>query len=298
MPLADVLDWDAPDVAVEQKFTRLRASPAYGSAARAFASAMLAQCEADKALDGILKDAGRNIAAKCLAYLHVTGGVTLPRLKALCERIGMTSAGRARALLLYLLYLGYAEPATHQPAHGARLYAPTPQFRQTWRLHMRAMLECAAIVEPEVERIITHLDLPEVYDTFVRNISEAYLEALGLVDDRGPFFRIFMHPYAGTQLVHGLIAQSETFPPLGPLTFSAGLAARRFSVSHNHIKRIMEAARKAALVSFPSEGLVVFEGAGLESVDSIYATQLVIFLSSAARSLRTLPELCSRARAP
>jgi hypothetical protein len=61
----------------------------------------LDQAEADRAIDGILKDAGRNAAAKCLAYLHVTGGLTLPRLQALCASIGFISPGRVRALLLY-----------------------------------------------------------------------------------------------------------------------------------------------------------------------------------------------------
>ncbi|MGH6676347.1 MAG: hypothetical protein ACRECE_09025, partial [Xanthobacteraceae bacterium] len=54
---------------------------------------MLAQAEADPALDGILKDAGRNVGAKCLAYLHVTGGLTLPRLKAFCASIRLAPQG-------------------------------------------------------------------------------------------------------------------------------------------------------------------------------------------------------------
>jgi hypothetical protein len=74
------------------------------------------QCEADRLLDGVLKDAGRNVAAKCLAYLHVTGGLTLPRLKALCASTGLVSSGRARMLLIYLQHLGYARPAQRREA--------------------------------------------------------------------------------------------------------------------------------------------------------------------------------------
>jgi hypothetical protein len=296
--LAELLEWDAPGVAVEAKFARLRANAHYPDAARAFAAAMLAQAEADRALDGILKDAGRNIAAKCLAYLHVTGGVTLPQLKALCGRIGMFSSGRARALLIYLRYLGYAEPAPERDPGGPRLYVPTERFMQTWRLHMRAMLECAAIVEPEVGRIIEGLDRPEVYDAFVRSISEGYLEALDHVDDKTPYFRSFMHPYAGTQLVHSLVVESpDAFPPRRPIAFSAAVSAQRFGVSRMHVSRMMEAARKRGLVSFPGEGAVLFEPAGREAMDYIYATQLVIFLSAAARTLKACPALAEPSQA-
>lgn len=290
--IADLLGWDAPDATVEETFARLRASPCYGDAARAFAAAMLAQAEADPALDGILKDAGRNIAAKCLAYLHVTGGVSLPRLKALCEQVGMVSTGRARALLIYLRLLGYAEPLPGRTRGGPRRYVPSARFMKTWRIHMRAMLECAALVEPEIVRVIERLDDPEVYDAFVLSISQGYLDSLDHLDDQSPIFRTFMHRYAGIQIVHALILECpEAFPPLGPIAFSPVATAKRFGVSRMHVRRMMEAARTEGLMSFADENVLVFEPAGREAVDYIYAAQLCIFLTAAARTLKARPEL-------
>jgi hypothetical protein len=68
----------------DEIYPRLRAEPLYTQAVRRFAANMLAAGDADLALDGILKDAGRNVAALCAVYLHVSGGLTLPRLKTLC----------------------------------------------------------------------------------------------------------------------------------------------------------------------------------------------------------------------
>jgi hypothetical protein len=282
-------EWGPPDAETEHRFARLRANNAYPKAARAFAAAMLSQAEADPALDGILKDAGRNIAAKGLAYLHATDGVTLPNLKALCQRIGMISPGRARALLLYLQHLGFVERTPERSADRPRRYQPTPSFTLAWRRQMRAMLECAAFIDPGANDVAARLDDPIVYDVFVRSISEGYLEALSIVDDRSPYFRAFMHPYAGTQLVHSLVLEDpDHFPPQCIIAFSMKAAAARFDVSRMHLARMMERARRSGLVNLPERGQLRFEPAGRFAMDDIYATQILIFLGAATRTLLVL----------
>ncbi|MGH8288063.1 MAG: hypothetical protein ACREV7_03425 [Steroidobacteraceae bacterium] len=269
----------------------MRASPRYADAARVFAGAMLAQAEADRALDALLKDAGRNVAAKCLAYLHVTGGLTLPRLKALCASTGLVSPGRARLLLMYLQHLGYATPAPRCEAKAARRYDPTPRFLATWRRHMRATLESAAVVEPAVSRVLTSLDTPGVFESYVRYISDAYLEGLKDIDIEDPFFRTFMHSYAGTQIVHGLVvAAGDGFPPRDPIAFHPTETAKRFSVSRLHVRRMMDAAQGGGLLRL-AEGSLVLTAAGVAAVDHVYATQLIVFLVAAARTARDCLEL-------
>ena len=290
-PMARLLSWDAASTPVEDLYARLRANPRYPEAARAFARAMLAQAETDHALDAVLKDAGRNVAAKCLAYLHVTGGLTLPRLKALCAATGLVSPGRARTLLIYLQHLGYAAAvprrSTREPAH----YEPTVLFLATWRQQMRATQESAALIEPAVERVLERLDVPAVFDSYVRCIGESYLEGLKSVDPSDAFFRIFMHPYAGTQIVHSLVViGTEAFPPQAPIPFQIADMAGHFSVSRLHVRRMMDAAQREGLLHF-TDGALSWTSAGRAAVDHIYATQLIVFLVSAARTVRLCPEL-------
>jgi hypothetical protein len=288
--LSALLAWDAR-VAAEDRYARVRASPHYADAARAFAGAMLAQAEADRALDALLKDAGRNVAAKCLAYLHVTGGLTLPRLKALCASTGLVSPGRARLLLMYLQHLGYATPSPRCEPKAARRYDPTPRFLDTWRRHMRATLESAAVVEPAVSSVLASLDAPGVFESYVRYISDAYLEGLKDIDIDDPFFRTFMHSYAGTQIVHGLVvAARDGFPPHDPIAFHPTETAKRFSVSRLHVRRMMDAAQRGGLLRL-ADGSLVLTTAGRAAVDHVYATQLIVFLVAAARTVRDCPKL-------
>lgn len=284
--------WAAPGATAEDRYSRLRASPRYAAAARAFARAMLEQAAADHALDSILKDAGRNVAAKCLAYLHVTGGLTLPRLKALCVETGLVSPGRARALLIYLQYLGYVTAAPRKEAKAPTRYDPTARFLATWHRHMRATLESAAVVEPAVSKVLAGFDEQAVFECYVRCISEGYLEGLKNVDTEDPFFRIFMHRYAGTQIVHGLIfAGQDDFPPRDPIAFHRVEMARRFSVSRLHVRRMMDGAQREGLIRFADDGALVFTPSGRAAVDHIYATQLIVFLVAAARTLGSCPGL-------
>jgi len=288
--LTDLLAWDGQAATAEDRYARVRASPRYPDAARAFATAMLAQAEADRALDALLKDAGRNVAAKCLAYLYVTGGLTLPRLKALCASTGLVSPGRARLLLMYLQHLGYATPAPPCGAKAARRYDPTPSFLATWRRHMQATLETAAVIEPAVSGVLASLDSHVVFESYVRYISEAYLEGLKDIDIEDPFFRTFMHSYAGTQIVHGLVvAAVDGFPPHDPIAFHPTETAKRFSVSRLHVRRLMEAAQRGGLLRL-ADGSLVLTTAGRAAVDHIYATQLIVFLVAAARTVKVCPD--------
>jgi hypothetical protein len=289
--LTDLLAWNEQVATAEDRYARVRASPRYSDAARAFARSMLAQAEADRALDALLKDAGRNVAAKCLAYLHVTGGLTLPRLKALCASTGLVSPGRARLLLMYLQHLGYATPSPRCEAKAARRYDPTARFLETWRRHMRATLESAAVIEPAVSRVLASLDAPGVFESYVRYISEAYLEGLKDIDIEDPFFRTFMHRYAGTQIVHGLVvAARDGFPPHDPIAFHPTETAKRFSVSRLHVRRMMDAAQRGGLLRL-ADGSLVLTTAGRAAVDHVYATQLIVFLVAAARTVTDCPKL-------
>lgn len=296
--IASLLSWDTNGDDAEAVYGRLRAHPRYSVAVQTFAHNMLAQAELDPALDGILKDAGRNVAAKCLAYLHVTGGLTLPRLKSLCASIGLVSPGRARSLLLYLRHLGYVEPSPRRRRGEVAQYLPTDRFLETWRNHMRAMLETAAVIEAAAGVVLRDLNLPGEFETFVRCISEGYLEGLRHVDPASPFFRVFMHPYAGTQLVHALVtAIPSAFPPEEPIPFSISAMARRFGVSRTHIHRMLVAAEHEGLLRCEPGGTLRLEPAGGAAIDHIYATQIIVFLVAAARTLAARPGLADARRA-
>ena len=103
----DLLRWAGDENAQGEYFALLSQHPRFAEAARAMSGNLLVQAERDSAYDGLHKDAGRFLAGCWAMSLHLSGGLTLPRLKAFCAQSGFISPSRARALLLYLCFLRY-----------------------------------------------------------------------------------------------------------------------------------------------------------------------------------------------
>ncbi|HKD22154.1 MAG TPA: hypothetical protein VKB71_09070 [Rhizomicrobium sp.] len=278
--------WDTGPAIDDEIYSRLRADPRYPEAVRGFAANMLDAGDADRLLDGILKDAGRNVAALSAIHLHFSGGLTLPRLKILCASFGLVSPGRARALLLYLRYLGYVEPSGARG--GAALYVPTARFLNTWRYHLRAVLRAVQVLEPAaIGLLLDKFDMPGVFETYAKVLCDVFLDGMPHANMESPYFRVFMHRNAGIQIMHTLLAAStgDAFPPQQPIALSLSAAARRFRVSRIHVRRLLDAAERDGLLRLSADGAVQFEQAGRDAIDYIFSTQLIRFLSAAARTL-------------
>jgi hypothetical protein len=271
----------------------LRAEPLYPQAIRQFASNMLTAGDSDLALDGILKDAGRNVAAMCAVCLHVTGGLTLPRLKTLCEGFGLASPGRARALLLYLRYLGFVGAPLPRVKGEPAVYPAAPKLLVTWREHQRAVLNAAAAIEPQIAELIDRFEAPGVFETYAALLVEGFLAAVHHFDVKTSYFHIFMHRYAGIQIVHFLLAHAtdEAFPPIEPIPFSTAGLAQRFGVSRSHVRRLIEAAERAGLIQRCNDGALLWTPAGRKALDDVFATQMIRFLVTAARTMAARPDL-------
>jgi hypothetical protein len=289
---AALMSWDADVEISPDRYARMRAHPRYPDAVRRFARNMLRAGESAPDLDGILKDAGRNVAALCAAYLDSSGGLTLPSLKALIAGFGLVSPGRARALLIYLVYLRFVELKPVREHGKPAVYRPTVRFQATYRAHLRAVMDAAQVLEPAVGLLLDRFDAPGVYETFVRQMGDGFLAATRVSHDYEVYQRVIMHRYAGIQIMHALLADSAeaVFPPMQPMPFSASSVARRFKVSRVHVRRLIEAAQAEQLLTW-SEGAVTFAPKGRNAVDWAYATQMILFLTAAARTLKALPAL-------
>jgi hypothetical protein len=219
-------------------------------------------------------------------HAHVNGGLTLPRLKEICAASGLLSPGRARALLLYLRYLGYVESAGR---NGNKLahYIPTEDFMRAWRTHFRAALDAARIVEPAVDLLLQQLDVPATFETLARHQGEELI-AMAKTSPaiNTSYYRIFLNRYAGIQITMVFGAEgSEQFPTQAPIAFSAAAIAKRFHVSRIHIKRMMDQAEREGFISRKGDGAIVLEESLRRAMRDSYAMQLTRLLSQSARAL-------------
>ncbi len=285
--------WDAGTGLGQDAYARLMADARFPRAARALARNMLAAAAANDALDGIFKDAGRYLAAMWAIHLHLSGGLTLPRLKQLCVASGFLSPGRARDLLRLLLHLEFIERLSGSGGRTPAHYAPTALFMAAWRSHLEAALGAARILEPAVDLVLDGLEAPAVLEALSRIHSGALLAAAGGVDQGGAYIRIFMHRHGGNQIAWTLLTagEDEAFPPEVAATINISELARRFGVSRIHIKRLFDDAEREGLLRWQGKNQVALEPDTRVFVQYVYAGQLVQLLAAAAATLRERPEL-------
>ncbi|ODU81791.1 MAG: hypothetical protein ABT10_12820 [Novosphingobium sp. SCN 63-17] len=285
--LAALFAWDTGASILPESYARLRQDPAYPRAVRRLIRTMLEAAADDPALDGIFKDAGRKVAALAAAHLHMSGGISLPRLKSLMAEFGLASPGRARALLLYMIYLGFVEAKPLRETGAPARYLATEKFLATYRRHLALLAEALAVLAPAAGEIASDIENPIVFDSFIRHLMHGFLYETRQGHDVDAYHHVFLHRNAGTQILYRLLdaAPDHVFPPDVPVPFAIATEARRFKVSRMHVRRMLAAGEAAGLIAVRNRA-VLFTPAGRTAVEWVFATKMIVYLGAAARTLR------------
>jgi len=80
----------------------------------------------------------------------------------------------------------------------------------------------------------------------------------------------------------------DAFPSAEPIPISLAAAARRFGVSHMHIRRMLTDARSAGLLLYDAKGTVRLEEEAQIAIRFFYASQLAELVTSATTTLAQL----------
>jgi len=284
--------WIADGAMPDAMCGRVLASPRFVEAAQTLATNMLAAGDGDSALSAIFKVAVRYVVALVALHLDLSGGLTLPRLKLFCAGSGFLSPGRARAVLLYLRYLGYVESDSERPRGQPRRYRTTSAFVAAWRIQCVAALRAASIIDPQVQIVLARFGEEEVFSRFVRLHAELLLTSAPSVDQKSALVDGLLHRSAGSQVAWTLLTSgTDDFPPRVPTHVSTASMAKRFSVSRIHIRRVLDAAERRFLLRRDGDGGICFADASRDVIRLFYAQQLMHLLDAAARTLTEQPGL-------
>jgi hypothetical protein len=282
-------EWIDQRGGIDDTFAAVLSHPRLPEAIRAF-TVGAETAPVDAALDGKLKDVGCYLVAMCALYLHQSGEVTLPRLRAMAAARSYMSTGRARSLLIFLCYLGYLDEVPPE-RHGAPVrYVPTGLFIAAWRNHLRAVLNAASVLEPSVALIRDRLHEPAVFAVFCRHHTECgFMEVREAHQNMG-FVRVFLHRYAGLQILWQIyFAEGEgSMSRHGAIPVSINAIAHQHSVSRAHVRRLLEAGVQEGLLRHVGDREVVLEDAGRAAVRFFNATQFFVFITAAKRTFTEL----------
>lgn len=237
-----------------EAFAAIRAHPRFEAAMRASNNNMLGMYESDPVSGGALRDIGRMLAAMLALHLHYTGGLTLARLRDLCEQLNITSRGRAFAILGLLRLVGYVRPAEGHGDGRVRAYEPTEALREIIRHRFLIEMDAAIMVglEAGIEPIRSRFQEPEVFAAFMAMTADTLFSALQTSRAEKFDFDIFSHRTAGLVILGELLAGAsadDSFPPKGKIRISLSALSRKFKVSRTHVMRLLRDAEAAQLIA-------------------------------------------------
>ncbi len=246
--LADALVRESPHM-------RRRAMPDFPAFVRSVIDVWSPQPDLSGELTRLLQDMGRFAAATWAIYLEETpGGLTITRMAETLRRTDASGPGRARAILTYLRFISYVEPAPERGDRRDRRYRTTRSLQVAFRERVRRELVVRAHLDPAVAWVL------EAYESrflpFFLVLAEVSLLnlSLRLVADP-PALRnpadLFTERFAGMAMLHEMMSSADpgdTFPPRGPLTFTAADLARRSEASRMQVASVLRATRKAGSI--------------------------------------------------
>lgn len=241
----------------------MRARPGFSDVARNIARGWrLPDDEPDRSFALAMRDLGRFMACILALYLHHSGGLTLARLAALLDAADLAGPGRARAMLLYMQFIGYVTPSRSTADGRLRPYLPTPDLEVGLGNRMRRELAHAAPISPVSAELHARFDEPGVASLYYGMMGDIWIGYMLARKARlpGPSLEMFSERYAGMMMLAELLANADpedVFPPRGSMRFTLAALARACDVSRTQVRKAFRLAEEAGFLILPSEGLAL-----------------------------------------
>jgi hypothetical protein len=202
---------------------------------------------------------GRFAAGNWAIYLEATpGGLTTARMSESLKRTTVSGPGRARALLAYLRFIGYVEPAPDAGDGRTRHFRTTVKMRRAFQDRIRRELEVRARLDPAIPALLGRFETdPTAFDAFFVTISEVSFANMELAAPRKNELDLFSDRYAGLIILCEMLqrgAPGDSFLPRGPLDFTVAGLALRCDTSRMQVNTLLSRARQAGYLIPTGDG--------------------------------------------
>ncbi|MFZ4608003.1 MAG: hypothetical protein ACOYM5_17290 [Caulobacter sp.] len=255
--LARALNHEALDR--EKPHARRQTMPGFADLARDIVEIWGPHPGAVGEISRLLRDMGRFAAGNWAIYLEATpGGLTTARMSESLKRTTVSGPGRARALLAYLRFIGYVEPASDVGDGRTRHFRTTVKMREAFQDRIRRELEVRARLDPAIPALLARFDSdPSAFDAFFVTISEVSFANMELAAPRKNELDLFSDRYAGLIILCEMLQRGEPgdgFLPRGPLDFTVAGLAMRCDTSRMQVNALLSRARQAGYLIPTADG--------------------------------------------
>jgi DNA-binding MarR family transcriptional regulator len=286
-----------PPIPTPEMIAAIRRLPRFGQAVAAIAADSVEYYQGRWLANRVLNDRARFVMAAVMLFLHYSwrtdvgsSGLTAARLREICVRVGLCSAGRVEAMLLTLRASGYIERVENTKDRRVRRYVPTAKFLDLHHERHRRVLSAIDMLRGDTAyavRICGGND-DASYRRFILAMGRGYLAGYRIVD-AAPVLQNIIDRDVGLPLMLCVLLASPDYAEFAPERFHttsvAGLA-RRFNVSRVHVRSVLRDAAAVGLVLRNDDTAQVTAMPALgDAVQSFFASAFVFARSCAEIAL-------------
>jgi hypothetical protein len=244
------------DPAARDVLAAMQLHPRFPYAARASISRMVAVYEGNRLLNQLMNDRARVLFTHCALAQHFsrseddpTSGLTVSRMKSVCNQLQLCSSGRVEAMFAMLRISGYLAAANGDADRRLRRLVPTEKLialhRRRWSDQFSAMSE----VVDDAALSLAALDDERFFAAFAREMGRQYRRRRMI--EGAPELAPFVEIKAGLVLLFTLMLADNAdgaFSTERAVPVSVSALAKTFAVSRKHVLVLLREAEQHNLL--------------------------------------------------
>jgi hypothetical protein len=284
------------DRITEPLMAEMAARPGFAAASTMHMRDLLAMIGTNPMASRLANDGARIMLGYLALYLDARGGLTPAAIRDTFAGLGISSPGRAIAILMQLRYYKFIEPDPHQPDRRSRRYVPTTaMIRAFIEMNAKGFLATAQ-VEPEAAAFARRLDDPAFLKAYILVLGESILAMVRSL--KGVPRDLFADATSGYLMLYRLMldANESVYPPRGAMRLARSALAREFRVSRAHVRRIFDLAETRGLIAYNADrSTVTFTEPFRRHLEGHHAAMFLNNFRCAQAALKQMPVATARA---
>ena len=241
----------------------------------------------------VLIDIHRAIVGLFVLYLDAHGTVTHAAVRDFCVAVGLTTPGRATAVMSNLKTIGYIVPDSVQTDRRSRRYVLSQETRAFFAEAFRRQMVSLSYVVPQTLTVAERIEDPEIFKAIVLDVCN------GLADAARRGDTTILSPIearnGGIGIIYRLCVSGQpddVFPPRRPVPLSINALASEFQVSRPHVRKLLRDAEAAGLVRRDeAASTIALEESFRKAIAEHHAVVLMGYAHAARAAMRAVGEM-------
>lgn len=183
-------------------------------------------------------------------YMAERGNLSRQAVRDLCSELGISSPGRAAAMVAHMRFIKFIEPDPNPVDKRTKLYVPTQGMKRAFIDVMSMGMEATELVEPQMAKTGPLLNEAQFFKGYVLALGDSFVELIR--KNAGVEPDMFARASHGYFMIYKLVlgVSSAVYPPEGPLPFVKSALASEFKIARSHVGRTFDKAKKMGFVSY------------------------------------------------